>query len=82
MESIIRKIALHVVKVHLFHGSSLVFCTVEEKAVVPDHPSRQLLGIVEDDTFEQAPVWQCRDIGKFRKKAQDIVACLFRIGMG
>lgn len=82
MEAIVRVIALNIIHIHLFHGTGLVFFTVEEEAVVADDAARELLGVVENNAFKLAPVRQCRDIGKFREQGKNVVACLFWIGMG
>jgi len=82
MEPVAGEISLNIVHVHRFHGTALVCCAVEQEAVIPDHPSRELFGIIEHDTFQQAPVRERGNIGKFREEGKDIVACLLRIGMG
>ena len=68
METIILEITFYIVHVHLLHGTGLVSCTVEKETVIADHPARELLGVIKNNTFELAPVRQRRDIGEFREK--------------
>jgi hypothetical protein len=75
MEGIRGIVALNIIHIYLFHRFSLVSCAVKKKPVILYESSRQLFGVVKDNTFQLPTIRERGYIRELGEYIQNIIAC-------